>query len=63
MAPAYQDLQISADSPDMVWDMENENNQADNELLDNQLEMLQKLMCKKQPSAAVGAPAALGGAS
>ena len=57
MAPAYEDLQIFADSPDMVWDMENENDQADDDLLDNQLEMLQRLTCKKQPSAAVWNPA------
>ena len=60
MAPAYDDLHIFADSHDLVWETENENDQAEDDLMDNQLAMLQKPLCKKQPSAAAGVLTALG---
>ena len=58
LAPTYEDIPVFADSQEAAWDSDNEAEQADDELPDNYLEVLQKLMSKKKPSASQGAPAA-----
>ena len=59
LALTYEDIPIFADSWEAVWDLDNEAKQADNELPDNYLEILQKLMCKKKPSVTQDAPATI----
>ena len=57
MGPTQDEIQVFAEPEDMVWETDNDVEQVDDELPDNYLEILTKLMSKKQHSAALGAPA------